>query len=480
MELEKDRHVQRRHASARGENMLSTRPIDVPIQVHILEQLADSLEALLEAVQSQDNVRIVDLEKESQKHREDLNQAGQIDSSQMTYESLTSLRSALARIKPAENKLLELSQRRAPAQVDVTPAREPSSLETQFMQVLEASMHHDFSQFIPKPKVFESSGGHPLFGYDTDNFHRAALHLTAHADRGRYLDSLELIGTMEHALQVEKMRVNFLGLVFPKILWDKYYAPIKDGRTRVPVMELLIQLYAAESGREVSEIIEILDGSADRGFALWERVVPDEDNPTYEQLSAFYNGRNFPEGDCVPGILKSNIGTAFRLVPVLIAQRFGLKSAFDYGGGAGLSISALKAHGCERAVLIEENRRMLEFASWRDKESGIEGAEYLPESQLCDDIKAHTNRYDFGVCTEVLEHVIAVEDTVKRMARLIRSGGYLYQTASFGLYPHLSHLKPNLRFAGKEDELMASVGFERVALDISTPTLASQRLYRRR
>ncbi len=123
---------------------------------------------------------------------------------------------------------------------------------------------------------------------------------------------------------------------------------------------------------------------------------------------------------------------------------------------------------------------MLTFARWRDQEAGIEGAEYLPESQLCEEIEAHTNQYDFGVCTEVLEHVIDVEETVERMAKLIRPGGLLYQTASFGLYPHLSHLKPNLRFAGKEDELMASVGFERVELNIPIPALDSQRLYRRK
>ena len=75
----------------------------------------------------------------------------------------------------------------------------------------------------------------------------------------------------------------------------------------------------------------------------------------------------------------------------------------------------------EWAVLIEENRRMLKFASWRDHEAGIQGAEYLAESQLCDDIKAHTGRYDFGVCTEVLEHVIAVEETVEQTLLVSKS-----------------------------------------------------------
>jgi len=460
--------------------MLTTTETNLPVQVTLLQQLAEALEALVIAGRSQDHARIVELEETCQVVRSELAKAPQIDPSRMSYDALHALKGALGRVKKAEADIATIAQKNAPKKVSTAPEREANEAEAEFLKILESSESHDFSQFLPKPKVFESSGGHTLFGYDTDNFHRAALHLTAHGSRGRYVDSLRLIDTMELALRLEKLRMNFVGLVYPQVLWDKYYAPIDDGQSRTPIIELLIRLYAAESGREVSEIIELLDGSAERGYALWERVVPDEDNPTYEQLSAFYNGRNFPEGDCVPGILKSNIGTAFRLIPVLIARQYGLKSAFDYGGGAGLSISALKAHGCERAVLIEENRRMLQFARWRDKEAGIEGAEYLTESQICDDIKTHTNRYDFGVCTEVLEHVIAVEETAERMAKLIRPGGFLYQTTSFGLYPHLSHLKPNLRFAGKEDQLMASVGFERVQLKLPVPSLASQRLYRRK
>ena len=459
--------------------MLALQSAPLPVMVTLLQRLADTLNDLLKAAQAQNRAQILELEKKSQAIRLELAKAPEINPSDMSYDALNALRTSLGRVRQTEADIAAIADRQAPQVVSTEPDRTATDIEAMFIKVLESPKAHDFSEFLPKAAVIQNSKGRPLYGYDSDNFNKAALHLTAHASRGRYKESMELIENMELALQLEKMRLRFLNLVFPRSLWDKHYAPISDGQERSALSELLIRLYAAESHRDVSDIVNVLEGANERGQALWDRVVPDEDNPTHEQLSAFYNGRNFPEGDCVPGIIKSTIGTAFRLIPVLIAEKYNLTSVFDYGGGAGLSTAALKANGCDRALLIEENRRMLKFAKWRDQEAGIEGVEYVTEGQLCSEIKAHRNRYDFGVCTEVLEHVIDVEETAERMAKLIRPGGYLYQTTSFDLYPHLSHLKPNLRFAGKEDELMAAAGFESVSVELPIPTVNSMRLYKR-
>ena len=123
---------------------------------------------------------------------------------------------------------------------------------------------------------------------------------------------------------------------------------------------------------------------------------------------------------------------------------------------------------------------MLEFAAWRDDRAQIKGVTYLRESALCDQLEEHAGAFDVGVCIEVLEHVLDVKGTMARMAKLLRPGGLLFQSASFALYPHLSHLKPNVAYAGHEDELMAEAGFDRVPFELPIPTLANQRVYRRR
>ena len=450
-------------------------------QIEILDQLAVTLEALVTALGTYNTIRVQQLQAEVQELRIALAAAPSIVPSRLSREALDRLKSTVTRIRVTEKRVQDVREAQEGLEpLPSPPQREATEEEEKFIAFLEATAQNDFSTFIPYPDVLRTSGGNPLTGYDTPNFHRAALHLTAHAERGRYEEALNLVKKLRWSIDADEMSLRCLSLVFPRVLWDKYYAPIEDGIARPPVLELLIRLYAAESDRDIPTILALLDGGHARGQALWDEVVADEDNPTHEQLSAFYNGRDFPESDCVPGVLRSKIGTAFRLIPVLLAERYGARTAFDYGGGAGLSTAALRAAGCSRVTLIEENRRMLQFAQWRDNEAGIDGITYLPESQLCTDIDTHTKRYDLGVCTEVLEHVIDVEGTIARMAALIRPGGLLFQSTSFGLYPHLSHLKPNLRYSGVEDELMASAGFELIPLEMPIPTLSSQRLYRRR
>ncbi len=84
----------------------------------------------------------------------------------------------------------------------------------------------------------------------------------------------------------------------------------------------------------------------------------------------------------------------------------------------------------------------------------------------------------FGVCVEVLEHVFDVEGAARIIASLLRPGGVLFLQASFG-NPHLTSLKKNAAYAGREDELMRTVGLERVQIPGPLKLLNNQGYYRK-
>lgn len=449
------------------------------VRVSTLESLAQCLEALVIAYQAADAQRVTTLDGRSKELRLALREAPQIDSTCLTRDDFTEIKVFLKRIKEAELVLGKLSVT-AQAPEATQPSHVSTEEELNFLSWIDPATEHDFSAFVPKPVPHTTTSGSPLLGYDAENLARAVLHLIAHGERGRYEQAREIVDGLGWAIEVEKLRLPLLSGVFPAGLWDKYYKPIEDGRPRSPLIELVLRLYEAFTGQPVDKIIQLLDCAFEDGQKLWARVVPDEDNPTHSQLSEFYNGSTFPSGDCMLETLPHSLACAYRMVPALLATKHGFQSAFDYGGGSGLSTSSLASQGIEKVVLIDESTNALEFARWRDHEAGIKGVEYLQESALIADFEPHRGQYDLGVCTEMLEHVIDVEGTVDRLANLVRPGGLLFQSTSFGLYPHLSHLKPNLRYHTKEDELMASHGFDRVEFGLTIPTLQNQRLYRRR
>lgn len=337
----------------------------------------------------------------------------------------------------------------------------------------------DFSQILPAPETYKNQSGGAIFGYDGKNLTLAVLHMSSLASRGQYAQAVKFMDQLRVSLEIETLALNLLNLVLPRRLWERFGQPIDDGVSRSPLRQLVLRMYERFTGQTVESIEALLGDTHERGLRLWKGLVPDEDHPTFEQLSRFYNSMTFPEGDLFATVAESHLSAAYRCVPLLLAQNLKAKGAFDYGGGSGLMTSALAQIGLERVVLIEENQAMLDFARWRDQQCGIGNVHYLRENQLISEFAAHTGQYDFGVCTEVLEHVLDVEGTVQRLAQMIRPGGYLFLTASFGLYPYLSHLKPNVKYCGREDELMHRVGFVPMQVKLAFPLLNNMRLYQR-
>ena len=238
-------------------------------QIVVLERVASNLEALLNAVHAGDGE---DIERYSQKNvrlRKTLSQMGRLSPEGMNNAAIDRLKAVLFRIKQAESNLEVLSPAtETRSEPDPPATRALTDEETKFLSLLEADDVNDFSEFVPLPRPFTTSSGVPLVGFDSTNLHRAVLHITAHGDRGRYDSALGLIEKTHLALIVEQMSTQCLKLAFPSVLWEKYYAPIKDDEKRQSLVELLFNLYAAEGGLDIAEVLDRVANSHERQLAL--------------------------------------------------------------------------------------------------------------------------------------------------------------------------------------------------------------------
>jgi len=79
----------------------------------------------------------------------------------------------------------------------------------------------------------------------------------------------------------------------------------------------------------------------------------------------------------------------------------------------------------------------------------------------------------------VMEHIFDVEKAVAAMAALLKKDGLLFFSASFGHYPYPSHLRRNVAFAGKEDDLLRRHGLQPVDASFPFPMAPNQKLYKK-
>ena len=112
-------------------------------------------------------------------------------------------------------------------------------------------------------------------------------------------------------------------------------------------------------------------------------------------------------------------------------------------------------------TLIEPNGAARAFGQWLAGQVGFTDMEFhedVPQGR----------RYGAGICTEVLEHVVDPPKMIREMFELLHPGGVVFVTSSFGV-PQDSHLKQNLKYAGKEDELMKAAGFRSWTPPVKSP-----------
>lgn len=329
--------------------------------------------------------------------------------------------------------------------------------------------------YVEKPQKYKNSRGDDLFGYPPEMLSQAAAYYAFQSANLNFDEAESTLESIRLSLTIEE-----LASIMKRALF-KNYQNVYFLRDKKNVNQIILALYREYLNRPESEIRRLLTNWREIYTRRWEEVVPDEDNVSPEQLHEFYNSFPFPVGCFIAESMKSNLSLAFRALPILVARANNCRRAFDFGGSSGMITSAMAGSlELDSCMLIEENEKMLEFAKWRDRLMAVQNVTYKKESEIFKEIAAFEGTFDFGVCTEVLEHTYYVEETVEVIAKLLNKGGLLYLSASFGMYPEPSHLKKNIKYYGKEDALLASFGLERVHLDLPLPLLDNVGIYLKR
>ncbi len=330
--------------------------------------------------------------------------------------------------------------------------------------------------YVQPPQKYKSTRGQDMFGYPPEMLPKAAAYYYSHMNSLEFDEASTILKSMKESLAIEEC-----SLIIKRALFGNYRS-ISFLKEKTNPAEIILELYSRYLEQSQAEIKALLDNASTIYTERWNEVVPDEDNVTPEQLNIFYNSFPFPVGCFLQECAKNNLVLAYRALPILLADANGSKKIFDFGGNSGLVTSSMASMlDLDVCMLIEENTKMLNFAKWRDDLFGIKNVIYKKESEICSEIADYTGFFDFGVCTEVLEHAYFVEETVAVMAQMLKQGALLYQSASFGLYPEPSHLKKNLCYAGKEDELMNMYGFDRITgLNLPIPVYPNIRIYVKR
>lgn len=220
------------------------------------------------------------------------------------------------------------------------------------------------------------------------------------------------------------------------------------------------------TGMSQKEVMYIANNADKVSQALWSKYYSDPDTVTEEQLDAFYNesGQYNLFFSRYLDSMNISLGSALRGFIAYKATQIGGK-CFDFGGGIGNLTSAMSKLGHQDAHLVETDTKQLNFVKWKDEQCGINNVGYIGTNEIADFFENQKESYRFGIAMELLEHVYDPPGLLASLSELIEPGGYLFLTSSFHVYPHTGHLKSNVQYTDKEDELLKPYGFERAQFD---------------
>lgn len=271
--------------------------------------------------------------------------------------------------------------------------------------------------------------------------------------QGRTDEALAAFDRLKNLLEVERACLELQGLLFPSRGIGLDPAP------GLPRLERLAEALVAEY-RGLT-IPQVLEAEPRENGLEWKAFVPDEDLATAEQVGRYYAQSRRPILNELRQWTRVGLATYIRWLAIHVARGLKARSFFDFGGSVGIVTSAAARAGFPRVVLFETSKEELDFARWRDARLGIRPPEYVGSG----DLSGYAGQFDFGSCFEVLEHVWDVEAAVRALYGLLKPGGILMLTCSFGLYPHPEHLKRNVRHHDHELELFRAAGFRPVTIE---------------
>lgn len=330
----------------------------------------------------------------------------------------------------------------------------------------------DVTKNILEPEKYKNTQGRDIFGYPSKELYKAAMYYDHYSSTLNFEKAESILEEIHKSVHIEKYAMKFKKALFERIKEIEF---LKD---EVSLKEIAIKMFSKFLNEDYGVIANIVENSDKVYKETWEKIVEDEDNVTEKQLYEFYNSIKFPVGCMFPNRVDSSLSLAYSAIVMELIDINKSKKVFDFGGNTGEVLSAI-SKGCDIAecFLIEENETALEFAIWKDETLGVKNMYYLKESDLSYNEHNYFEYFDFGICTEVLEHVYDVEGTVERISKLLRKEGLLFCSASFGLYPTPSHLKKNIKYSGRERELFEKYGFIEVDINPSIPILRNMKLY---
>lgn len=228
-----------------------------------------------------------------------------------------------------------------------------------------------------------------------------------------------------------------------------------------------IKLYALWQSTRPAEVERRMAELREKHKNAWRDTFPDDWNIDEQKLRDLY--RSGPEL-LVNGIHAWN-ETSIALRYYVAEQLAPLTSSapgagfFDWGGSDGITCLFARHHGARNVHLFEPNANAQALGKWM-----------VPALRL-DDIHFHTDdpelppkgqRFAAGVCTEVLEHVVDPPRMMRQFYELLSPGGVIFVTSSFGV-PQDTHLKSNLKYAGKEKQMMQEAGFKEWTPPLAPP-----------
>jgi 2-polyprenyl-3-methyl-5-hydroxy-6-metoxy-1,4-benzoquinol methylase len=316
--------------------------------------------------------------------------------------------------------------------------------------------------------------GQPLSFASLPDLARATIHYAVAKRRNDYQTASSFLSGAIQTLEIERLSLQFTQLILGRLR-----LAFPDSKDLSP-HELVLRVYSEYADRPVEEIAATIHLAIEKVGRAWrEQYEAREDTLTSEQLTHFYASFEFPVMCTFRKILRGSLTLAQAALPLYLAQQCGATAAFDFGGNSGLMTSALALTGVKRVLLIDQLSFLLDFARWRDQRLNLNNVEYIEANMLESTIDRFVGAFDFGSSTEVLEHVADVEGAIAIFAKLMRKNGILFLSTSFGQHPYPTHLRRNVVYAGKKDDLLQRFGFERLQISFPIPTRGNERVYRK-
>jgi hypothetical protein len=226
-----------------------------------------------------------------------------------------------------------------------------------------------------------------------------------------------------------------------------------------------VQLYALWHGIPTAEVEQRMAALREQYKGNWRKTFPDDCDIDERKLLALYKSS---PALLVNGIHDWNeISLSLRFfVAEQLAAAAGDNGIFDWGGSDGISCIFARHHGATDVHLHEPNPAARAFGKWLAEALGLDGIAFHEHDPAR---PPAGRRFGAGICTEVLEHVVDPPGMIRHMYDLLVPGGILFVTSSFGV-PQDTHLKQNVKYAGRERQLMVEAGFEPCAPNVPPPT----------